>query len=189
VVSFSSLALIALGVSADAFAVALGRGLHMRRFDYRSAALVAVTFGVFQGAMPLIGWLLASAFAREIVAVDHWIAFGLLALVGGKMLYEAFSADEDDEPDIERIHLRQLLVLALATSIDALAVGISFAFLEVSILGAAGLIALVTLVVSFLGVVLGHRAGARLGRPAEVVGGVILILIGVSILVEHLSAG
>ncbi|MBM9476755.1 manganese efflux pump [Nakamurella flavida] len=187
--SFFSLVLIALGVSADAFAVALGKGLHMRRFDYRSAALVAVTFGVFQGVMPLIGWLLASSFASQIVAVDHWIAFGLLALIGGKMLYEALFGGEDVEPDSDGISVRALLVLALATSIDALAVGISFAFLEVSILGAAGLIALFTLVISFVGVVLGHRMGARLGRPAEVAGGLVLIVIGISILVEHLGGG
>jgi len=186
--SLWTLFLIALGVSADAFAVALGKGLHMRSFNYRGALLVALAFGLFQAVMPVIGYLLANSFADYIRDWDHWIAFGLLAIIGGKMLWEAFSGHEDKEQDTDSINIRELLVLAVATSIDALAVGVSFAFLDdVPIVGAALLIGLITFVITFIGVVLGHRVGNKLGKPAEIAGGVILILIGASILVEHLG--
>ena len=186
--SFWALFLIALGVSADAFAVALTKGLHMRRFNLRTALVIAGTFGGFQAVMPLIGWLLGSQFASYIEDFDHWIAFGLLLLVGGKMLWEAFSPHEDTERDFDRIDPRQLLVLALATSIDALAVGVTLAFVDVSIVGAIALIGVTTLVLAFLGVVVGRRVGARFGKPAEIAGGVILILIGTRILFDHLGA-
>ncbi|MFC4615930.1 manganese efflux pump MntP family protein [Cellulomonas algicola] len=179
--------LIALSLSADAFAVALGKGLHIRRLSFRDTAAIAVAFGAFQGLMPLLGWLLGVRLADSITEVDHWIAFGLLAVIGGKMLYEAFTQGDDDEPDEDHIGLRELLVLSVATSIDALAVGIGFAFLDVPIVGAAVLIGVVTLVVSLAGVLIGHRVGVRFRGPAEVVGGVILILIGVRILLDHLG--
>src|SRR6478752_3625634 len=162
--SFWQLCLIAVGVSADAFAVALGKGLHMRHLRYRNALIIAVTFGLFQAIMPLIGWLLGTRFADYITDYDHWIIFALLALVGGKMLWEAFSSHEDTEKDSDSIDVRELLVLAIATSLDALAVGVSFA-----------------------GILIGHRVGIRLGKPAEIAGGVILILIGLRILFEHLG--
>jgi putative Mn2+ efflux pump MntP len=184
--SFWQLSLIAVGVSADAFAVALGKGLHMRHLRYRNALIIALTFGVFQAVMPLIGWLLATRFADYITDFDHWIAFALLAAVGGKMLWEAFSGHEDTDSD--SINVRELLVLAVATSIDALAVGISFAFLpDVPVANAVILIGVTTMVISFVGVLLGHRVGIRLGKPAEIAGGVILILIGLRILFEHLG--
>jgi putative Mn2+ efflux pump MntP len=183
--SFWALFLIALGVSADAFAVALGKGLHMRRFDVRHALLIAVAFGVFQAGMPLVGWLLGTTFARSIAGYDHWVAFGLLALVGGKMLWEAIRGGQDDAEDTDRLPIRELLVLSLATSIDALAVGVTLAFLPVSIGWAVLLIGITTAVLSFVGVAVGRRVGARFGRPAEVVGGVVLILIGVQIVLEH----
>lgn len=185
--SLWALLLIAVGVSADAFAVALGKGLHMRRFSLRNAIVIAVTFGAFQALMPLIGWLLGSAFASYIQDVDHWIAFGLLALIGGKMLYEAFSAKEDTDEDTDRLPLRELLLLAVATSIDALAVGVTLAFLPVSIGGAIALIGVTTAVLTFVGVLVGRRVGSRFGKPAEIAGGVILILIGLNILLEHLG--
>jgi len=184
-VSFWALLFIALGVSADAFAVALGKGLHMRRFTVRGAAVIAVTFGVFQALMPLAGWLLGTAFARYIADVDHWIAFGLLSLIGAKMLWEAFRGHEDTDEDTDRLRIRELLVLAIATSIDALAVGVTLAFLPVSIGGAVLLIGVTTAVLSFAGVVVGRRVGARFGKPAEIAGGVVLILIGVNIVLEH----
>jgi len=185
--TFFALFFIAVGVSADAFAVALTKGLHMRRFNLRNALIIAATFGVFQAVMPLLGWLLGSQFAQYISGFDHWIAFGLLALVGGKMLWEAFSAHEDKERDYERINARELLILAFATSIDALAVGVTLAFVEVSIIGAIALIGATTLVLSFAGVVIGRRVGAKFGKPAEIAGGVILILIGTNILLTHLG--
>lgn len=180
--------LLAVGVSADAFAVALGKGLHLRRFNLVSATIIAFAFGLFQAVMPLIGYLVGSTFSSYIESVDHWIAFGLLAAVGGKMLWEAFHDDDDDEVDVDAINYRELLVLAVATSLDALAVGISFAFLpDVSIGWIVALIGVTTFVISFAGVLIGHKVGRRLGRPAEIAGGVILILIGLNILREHLG--
>lgn len=186
--SLWTLLLIAVGVSADAFAVALGKGLHMPKLSVRNGLIIAATFGLFQALMPLVGYLLGTSFADYIRDYDHWIAFVLLAGVGGKMLWEAFSQHEDTEQDSDTINVRELLVLALATSIDALAVGISFAFLpDIPIVGAVVLIGVITLVISFAGVLLGHRVGRRWGKPAEIAGGVILILIGTSILFEHLG--
>ncbi|KQX06928.1 MULTISPECIES: manganese efflux pump MntP [unclassified Leifsonia] len=182
-----SVFLIALGVSADAFAVALGKGLHMRKLDHRHAVIIALTFGLFQGVMPVVGWILGTQLEQFITEIDHWIAFGLLAIIGGKMLFDAFSKTDDDEEDDDRLRVRQLLLLAVATSIDALAVGISFAFLSVSIVEAAIVIGVTTAVLSFVGVLVGHRAGLRFRGPAEIVGGVILILIGTKILFDHLG--
>jgi len=183
--SFWALFLIALGVSADAFAVALGKGLHMKRFNLPHAVVIAGTFGLAQALMPLLGWLLGTTFARFIADYDHWVAFGLLAVIGGKMLYEAFSRHEDTDEDTDRLGVRELLVLAVATSIDALAVGVTLAFLPVSIGWAVLLIGITTAVLSFVGVVVGRRVGARFGKPAEIAGGVVLILIGVQIVLEH----
>ena len=177
---------VALGVSADAFAVALGKGLHMRRFNVRNALVIAVAFGLFQGVMPVIGWFLGTQFASYITGIDHWVAFVLLGLIGGKMLWEAFSNPEDTEID-DRLKLRELLVLSVATSVDALAVGLSFAFLAISITETAALIAATTFVLTFAGIVIGHRAGVKFRRPAEIAGGLILILIGTRILLDHLG--
>lgn len=181
-----TLALISLGVSADAFAVAVGKGLSLQRFAWRQALMIAVTFGAFQAAMPLLGWLLGSQFAPYITAVDHWVAFAILAVVGGKMIYEALNAS-DGEPDTA-LSLRNVLVLGLATSIDALAVGIGFAMLPVSILPSVAMIGVTTAALSLAGVWIGVRVGARLARPAEIAGGVILIAIGIKILIDHLWA-
>lgn len=183
--SFWTLLLIALGVSADAFAVALGKGLHMKTFNLRHAVVIALTFGVFQAGMPVLGWALGTRFAGSIESVDHWIAFGLLALIGAKMIWEAVRPGDDDAEDTDALDLRELGLLAVATSIDALAVGISLAFLDVPIVGAAGLVGVTTAVLAFVGVVVGRRVGARVGRPAEIVGGLVLVGIGTSILLEH----
>jgi putative Mn2+ efflux pump MntP len=184
--SFLTLLVIAVGVSADAFAVAVAKGLHMRRVTIRDAGALTISFGLFQGLMPLAGWLLGRGFRDYITEIDHWIAFGLLTLIGAKMIREALT-HHDDEDDFQKISLRELLVLSLATSIDALAVGISFAFLDVAILPAVTLIGVLTAAVTLAGVVIGHRAGGRFGRPAEIAGGIILILIGTRILFEHLG--
>ena len=177
---------VALGVSADAFAVALGKGLHMRRFNMRNALIIAAAFGLFQGVMPVIGWFLGTQFASYITGIDHWVAFVLLGLIGGKMLWEAFSNPEDTEID-DRLKLRELLVLSVATSVDALAVGLSLAFLAISITETAVLIAATTFVLTIAGIVIGHRAGVKFRRPAEIAGGLILILIGTRILLDHLG--
>lgn len=185
--SLLTLLAIALGVSADAFAVAIGKGLGMRRFDLRATVSIALAFGGFQALMPLIGWLVGSQLQRVITEFDHWIAFGLLAAIGGKMLWEARHGD--DETDNEQLTPRELLVLAVATSIDALAVGITFAFLPVpvAIVPAVLLIGATTAIVATAGVVIGQRAGAHWQRPAELAGGVILIMIGLRILLDHLG--
>jgi putative Mn2+ efflux pump MntP len=126
--------LIAVGLSMDAFAVSLCKGLYMKKLNLRSAGIIALFFGGFQAAMPLLGWLLGRQFERYITSVDHWITFGLLAFIGGKMIYEVFQEDCGDEEEKSSLKIRELLMLAVATSIDALAVGISFAFLKVEIL-------------------------------------------------------
>ncbi|MFD3450315.1 manganese efflux pump MntP family protein [Microbacteriaceae bacterium 4G12] len=183
-----TLLLLATGVSADAFAVALGKGLHLRSQIVGRALVIATAFGVAQAAMPFLGWLLGSTFAEVIAPFDHWVAFGLLALVGGKMLWEALrpGADEDGN-DGSTLSTRELLVLSVATSIDALAVGVSFAFLDIAIWIAVLVIGVITFALSFAAVLLGHRIGIRFQKPAEIVGGVILIAIGVQIVLGHLG--
>ena len=180
-----TLLLIALGVSADAFAVSTARGVTIRRGTAAPALAIAVTFGAFQALMPLLGWLAGTRVAGAIDRVDHWIAFGLLAAVGVRMLREAFAEGEDDGH--VRLGLRELLVLGVATSIDALAVGLSLAFVPVNIVLAVTVIGVTTFCLSLLGVRLGQRSGTRFGTAAEVVGGLVLIGIGVQVLVEHLT--
>ena len=183
------LVLIAVGLSMDAFAVSLCKGLGMRRINYAHALSIALAFGVFQGVMPLIGWLLGTQFEAYITPVDHWVAFALLGYIGGKMLWDALREPAHAQacPADSRLDVRELLVLALATSIDALAVGITFAFLGVDIVSSALLIACITFSLSFAGVVVGNRFGNRFERKAQVAGGVVLILIGLKILLEHLG--
>lgn len=186
---FWTLLLLAVGVSADAFAVALGKGLALRVSVLKGALVLSIAFGVSQALMPLLGWLLGSAFADTIAPFDHWIAFGLLAIVGGKMLWEAIAAGDEDAPDSEDgFSVREVVLLSIATSIDALAAGVSLTVFDISIWWAIAVIGLVTFVLSFVAVLIGHRVGTRFRRPAEIVGGLVLIGIGVGILIEHLSA-
>ena len=180
---------IGVGLSMDAFAVALCKGLGMKRVNYRHALVIALFFGMFQALMPVIGWALGTQFERFITPIDHWIAFCLLAFIGGKMLLDAVRNEGCKECGEyrERLDLRELLILAVATSIDALAVGITFAFLHVDIVLSATIIGIITFAISFAGVVVGNRFGARFERPATIVGGAVLVLIGVKILLEHLG--
>ena len=174
----------------DAFAVAVCKGLGMKRLNLRQALVIALFFGGFQALMPVAGWLLGTGFQSYITPVDHWIAFALLAFIGGKMLWDAFREDDDGETSQAgegRLDLKELAMLAVATSIDALAVGITFAFLQVDIVPAVSLIGAITLALSFAGVAIGHFFGARFEKPATIVGGVVLILIGCKILLEHLG--
>ncbi len=187
-----ALLIIALGVSADAFAVAVGKGLGMPRLHLRTAASIAIAFGLAQALMPLFGWLLGTQLEQFITPVDHWVAFGLLALVGGRMLREALRPEDlpgegTGAGNVMLVRPRELLVLAVATSIDALAVGISLALVEVNIVTAVIVIGAVTCVLSFAGVALGQRAGARFRGPAEIAGGLVLIGIGVKILLDGLG--
>ena len=184
------LALIAVGLSMDAFAVSVCKGLGMKRLDMGQALVIALFFGGFQALMPLAGWALGSGFQSYIEPVDHWIAFALLAFIGGKMLYDAFHEEDGDEPvagEAARLDLKEILMLAIATSIDALAVGVSFAFLQVDIVPAVSLIGVITFALSLVGVAVGHQFAARFEKPASIVGGVVLILIGLKILLEHLG--
>ncbi len=189
IVGFVELFLIGAGLSMDAFAVSICKGLGMSRLNMRQAAVISLFFGGFQALMPLIGWALGSQLTDFITPIDHWIAFGLLAFVGGKMLWDAFHEDDEDEgtQTDEKLDLKELLMLAIATSIDALAVGITFAFLQAAIVPSITIIGLTTFVISFVGVAVGHFFGARFEKPATIVGGVVLILIGVKILLEHLG--
>ena len=189
IVGFVELFLIGVGLSMDAFVVSICKGLGMSRLNMRQAAVISLFFGGFQAFMPLIGWALGSQLTDFITPIDHWIAFGLLAFVGGKMLWDAFHEDDEDEgvQTDEKLDLKELLMLAIATSIDALAVGITFAFLQVAIVPSITIIGLTAFVISFAGVAVGHFFGARFEKPATIVGGVVLILIGVKILLEHLG--
>ena len=177
---------LAVGLSMDALAVALCKGLALGKLDLGRALWVGLWFGGFQGLMPLAGWALGAGFARSIAAIDHWVAFLLLGWLGGNMLCTA-RADEPEDSSAA-LDLRAMLPLAVATSIDALAVGITFAFLDVAILPSAGLIALTTFVLSALGVALGSLCGQKLQAHAKALGGGILILLGIKILLEHLGA-
>lgn len=179
--------LIGVSLSMDAFAVSVCKGLSMKKIHRKGAFITALYFGGFQALMPLVGWALGKQFERYIVAVDHWIAFLLLAFIGVNMIREAFSEEEQACPASYRLDHRELFMLAIATSIDALTVGITFAFLQVEILPAISLIGCTTFVLSLVGVVMGHRFGSRYQQRAAVAGGVILIAIGLKILLEHLG--
>ena len=185
---FVELFLIGVGLSMDAFAVAVCKGLCMKRFRKDHAFVIALFFGSFQGLMPLLGWFLGSRFASYIQEFDHWIAFFLLLWIGGNMIRESReTGDECAACGLERLNYKELLMMAIATSIDALAVGITFAFLSVKILPAVSLIGVTTLVLSFVGVAVGNYFGSKYKSKAELMGGLILIAIGTKILLEHLG--
>ena len=178
--------LIAVGLSMDAFAVSVCKGLSERSLGAKHYFIIGAWFGGFQALMPLIGYLLGSAFEQYITSFDHWVAFVLLGLIGGNMIREAFSKDEEDQD--ASFGFKTMLLLAIATSIDALAVGITFALLpDVNIFAAISLIGVTTFVLSAIGLKVGNVFGAKYKAKAEFVGGVILILIGTKILLEHLG--
>ncbi len=187
--SFVEIILIGVGLSMDAFAVSVCKGLSMKKQCFKRAFLVAFLFGFFQALMPFLGWLLGSSFERIITPVDHWIVFALLSVLGIKMVIESFK--KDDSCPVEQTQLsaeiRQLLLLAIATSIDALAVGITFAFLQVSIVPSIITIGITTLIISFFGVCTGVKFGVKFKNKAEFSGGVILLLIGLKVFLEHLG--
>ena len=188
--SFIELFLIGVGLSMDAFAVAICQGLSMTKIKWGHALTVGLYFGGFQALMPFIGWMLGSQFAGRIQQYDHWIAFILLVLIGGNMIREALSGDEEDAAQAEtdlRLDHKKLFLMAIATSIDALAIGVTFAFLETAILPAIGIIGCTTFCISVAGVAVGCWFGARYKKRAEITGGAILVLLGVRILLEHLG--
>ncbi len=184
--NFLSLLMLAVGLSMDAFAVAVCKGLALKKITFRHALTVGLWFGGFQALMPLLGYLLAAQFREAITAYAHWIAFILLALIGGNMIREAVFEKEEPETD-SALSFRSMLPLALATSIDALAVGVTFAFLDVQIGPSVLLIGVTTLLLSMAGVKAGSLFGAKYEKKAEILGGVILILLGIKTLLEHLG--
>ena len=181
----AELVLLAVGLSMDAFAVSICKGLGMKKINLKVAVVLGLFFGGFQAGMPVIGWALGSQFMGIIGPIDHWIAFILLALIGGNMIREAIHG-KDEEDDDCNLALSHVLLLAVATSIDAFAVGITFAFLKVDVLTSIAIIGITTFVLCFAAVYLGSKLGTILKKYAGIFGGVILILIGARILIEHL---
>ncbi|MBS6195686.1 MAG: manganese efflux pump [Clostridiales bacterium] len=183
---------LAIGLSMDAFAVAVCKGLAMKKITVGKAAIVGLWFGGFQALMPLIGYFLGVQFKDKITSVDHWIAFVLLALIGLNMIREALGKDDEGEECSEcgesgTLKVKEMFVLAVATSIDALAVGVTFAFLQVNIWAAVSSIGLITFALSMVGVKVGNVFGVKYKARAELAGGIILILLGLKILLEHLG--
>ena len=178
-----SILLIAVGLAMDSLAVSISGGIVMRPFCIRQSLRLALTMGIFQGGMTLLGWLMGVSFSSYITAFDHWIAFILPGFLGGKMIYESFG---EEETTISSFSTKTLLTLGVATSIDALAVGVSMAFLKTSIYFPAFIIGFVTFALSLIGVISGYRFGKIKGINVELFGGIILIAIGVKILIEHL---
>lgn len=179
--------MIGVGLSMDAFAASICKGLNMRRLNIKNMLIIGLFFGGFQALMPAVGWLLGKQFESYITSVDHWVAFALLVFIGGKMIYDVFTKKNEDEcgEKTNRLDMKEVLTLAVATSIDALAVGISFAFLQVDILKAVSVIGVTTFVLSVIGVAVGNVFGSKYEKKATLAGGIILILIGLKILLEH----
>lgn len=177
--------LIGVGLAMDAFAVAVCKGLSMKKMNWKNAIIIALYFGIFQAVQPIIGYLLGTTFSGFVKGVDHWIAFILLVMIGGNMIKESFDDEQNKKND--SIDIKTMLLLAVATSIDALAVGITFAFFKTNIILAVTIIGVVTFVLSILGVKIGNRFGNKFQNKAELTGGIILIIIGLKILLEHLE--
>ncbi len=180
--------LLGVGVSADAFAVAICKGLNLKKFSTKIAVTIALFFGGFQAFMTFLGWALGSQFSHLIKSVDHWIAFILLLIIGGKMVYEAFQIEDNTcACKVEDVNFKELTLLSIATSIDALAVGIALALKNVKIILASSIIGITTFLFSFLAVYIGFKFGCKFQKKAEISGGLILILIGCKILIEDLG--
>lgn len=181
------LLLLSIGLGMDAFAVSVCKGISMKKMDWKKACIVGLYFGGFQALMPVIGYFFGTSFQSIITNIDHWVAFVLLGIIGGKMIQEAFQKDNDEEEYSSDVSVKTMLILSVATSIDALAVGITFAFLNVNLLLAITFIGLITFLLSVVGTKIGNRFGDKYKGKAEFIGGIILILIGFKILFEHLG--
>lgn len=178
------LILIAVGLAMDAFAVSVCKGLSMSKMEWKKAVVIGLYFGGFQALMPLIGYILGVGFEDKIKSIDHWIAFILLVFIGINMIKESFETKEESN---DKIDFKTMLILSMATSIDALAVGVTFAFLNVNIMLAISLIGIITFIISMIGVKIGNVFGDKYETKAELAGGFILIFLGVKILLEHLG--
>jgi len=185
--SLFDLFILSVGLSMDAFAVSICKGLAMEKITIKKLLIVGGWFGGFQALMPAIGYFLGSRFANYISKYDHWIAFGLLVIIGLNMVKDALSGDDDSKDNNSSLKFKVMLVLAVATSIDALAVGVSFAFLQVNIIFAVIFIGVITFVLSGIGVKVGNVFGIKYKSKAELAGGIILVLLGIKILLEHLN--
>ena len=183
--SFLEISLIGVGLAMDAFAVSICKGLAMKKMSYQKAVIIALFFGGFQALMPALGQVLGTAFASKIAAIDHWIAFILLGLIGMNMIKEALSKDEDECLD-DTLRFGDLIMLSIATSVDALAVGITFAFFNVSIVLSTAIIGIITFIICVIGVKVGNVFGEKYKSKAELAGGVLLIIMGCKILIDHL---
>lgn len=180
------LLILAIGLSMDAFAVSVCKGLAMKKLEFKNMAIVGLWFGGFQALMPAIGYFLGVQFKNQITAIDHWIAFVLLGIIGANMIKEACSKDDEEEVKAN-LDVKTMFMLAIATSIDALAVGITFAFLSVNLVHAVTFIGITTFILSAVGVGIGNIFGTKYKAKAEIAGGIILILLGIKILLEHLG--
>lgn len=176
---------IGVGLSMDAFAVSICKGLSMKKLNWKNTIIIALWFGIFQALMPALGYALGTAFSNFVQSIDHWIAFVLLSIIGINMIRESTKKEEEGIND--KIDFKTMLILAIATSIDALAVGITFAFFEVNLFLAITIIGIITFGLSILGVLIGNKFGSKFENKAELAGGIILILIGLKILLEHLG--
>lgn len=177
--------LISIGLAMDAFAVSVCKGLAMKKMSWKKAIIIGLYFGIFQAVMPVIGYFLGTTFERFITNVDHWVAFILLVGIGINMVKEAFNKESENRND--NVDMKTMLVLSIATSIDALAIGITFACLKIHIVMPFITIGLITFIISVIGVKIGNQFGDKYGKKAEIMGGVILILLGIKILLEHLG--
>ena len=183
--SLFEIVLVGIGLAMDAFAVSICKGLSMKKMNWKSAIIIALYFGIFQAIMPIIGYFLGTTFSSFVENIDHWIAFILLAFIGGNMIKE--STDDEVEKRNDKVDVKTMLLLAVATSIDALAVGITFAFLKTNIGLAVIIIGSITFLLSIIGVKIGNKFGDKFQNKAELTGGIILIIIGLKILLEHLG--
>lgn len=183
--SVLEIALIGIGLAMDAFAVSICKGLAMKKMSYQKAIIIALFFGGFQALMPALGYVLGTAFASKIAAIDHWIAFILLGLIGINMIKEALGKDDDECLD-DALRLGDLIMLSIATSVDALAVGITFAFFNVSIVLSTSIIGIITFVICVIGVKVGNVFGEKYKSRAELTGGILLVIMGCKILLDHL---
>ena len=186
--TLTELILLSLGLAMDAFSVSVCKGLSMKKIDCKGAAVTALFFGVFQGVMPLIGYFLGSRFEKFISQYSHWVAFFLLGFIGGKMIFEViFSKDDEGVSKEYKLDIKELFVLAVATSIDALAVGVVFAAQQTPVISSVIVIGVITFVTSLIGVGIGNRFGSKYEKKAELVGGIVLVLIGVKLLLDGLG--
>ena len=183
--NYIEILLIGVSLASDAFAVSICKGLSMKNYDHKKSLTIGIYFGIFQGIMPIIGYFLGTTFKDLIINIDHWIAFVLLSSIGSNMIRESFSKTIENNND--KVDIKTMIPLSIATSIDALAIGVTLSFLKTNIIITSITITTITLILSILGVKLGNKFGIKYKNKAEFIGGLILIIMGIKILLEHLS--